>query len=581
VEPGRSGQARTLLQLRVGVFILVALGVLVGLIYFLGRGAGLFERQYRLVAGFTQIGGLIQGATVRLAGVPVGRVTAIRLPPTGTKVQVELALARRVQDRIRADSVARIETLGLLGDKIVEVTLGSPDAPALPDGGELKTEEPLDTNRLVRQGSELLRNMVDISGELKTTLAGVTGSGAGSDLAETLRGIRAIVTEVEKGNGLLHRLVYDPRLGTAVADAVADLQRTSRQAASVARRLDGLLGDPRTASVVEEARRTLAEARQAMERVSRVAREVEAGQGLLHGLVYDPALLATVTGAVEELRRAARQATETAGRVNGLLADPRAAGLVEEARRTLTEARQAMERVGRLVREVEEGKGLLHALVYGESRLVQELDRLLERAGGLVARADGLVAGVERGEGAVGVLLRDAEAARAARRLVTAAEELARGVERAREADGLLKALVFDPEGKAIVADLRETARHFREVTARVARGEGLIGGLTQPGSEGAARQLADGLAGLGRFADSLAGDARLGDALGDLRAAMANLKDITARIEAGEGTLGGLVQDPTVYENLAAFLEGAQRSLLLRTLIRSAIGRGAGGSER
>jgi phospholipid/cholesterol/gamma-HCH transport system substrate-binding protein len=55
----------------------------------------------------------------------------------------------------------------------------------------------------------------------------------------------------------------------------------------------------------------------------------------------------------------------------------------------------------------------------------------------------------------------------------------------------------------------------------------------------------------------------------------MANLRVITARIEAGEGTLGGLAVDPTVYENLAAFLEGAQRSLLLRALIRSTIGSG------
>jgi phospholipid/cholesterol/gamma-HCH transport system substrate-binding protein len=248
-----------------------------------------------------------------------------------------------------------------------------------------------------------------------------------------------------------------------------------------------------------------------------------------------------------------------------------------------------------VVREVEEGKGLLHALIYGETRVVQDLDRLLERAAsvaaraegmaaradGMIARADGLLAGVERGEGAVGVLLRDADGARAARRLVAAADELARLVERVRDADGLLKALVFDPEGKAIVADVREMARHFREVTARVARGEGLLGALTQPGTEGAARQLADGLAGLGRLADSLAGDARLGEALADLRTAMANLKDITARLEAGEGTLGGLLQDPTVYENLAAFLEGAQRSLLLRALIRSAIGSGAGGSAR
>ncbi|HEV8307584.1 MAG TPA: MlaD family protein [Methylomirabilota bacterium] len=491
MDPAQPGQGRTLLQLRVGAFILVALAVLIGLIYFLGRQAGLFERQYRLIAGFTQIGGLIEGAAVRLAGVPVGRVTSIRLPETGAaKVQVELTLVRRVQNRVRADSVARIETLGLLGDKIVEVTLGSPGATVLPDGAELATEEPFDTGRLMKQGSELLRNVAEISGELKATIGKVTESTLGPDLAETVRAVRVLTAEIEKGQGLLHQLIYDRRLGTAVADAA----QTLRQVNATVKRLDGLLGDPQTT------------------------------------------------------------------------------GLVEEARGALAEARAAMERVHRVVREVEEGRGMLHALVYGESRLVQDLDRLL-------ARADTLVASVERGEGALGVLVRDPDATRAVKRVVTAAEDLAQTLDRAREADGLIQALLFDPAGKAIVTDLRETARHFREVTARVAQGEGLLGRLTQPGTEDVAKQAAEGLQGLGRLASDLAGDARLGEALADLRTAMANLKDITARIEAGEGTIGGLVTDPTIYENLAAFLEGAQRSVILRALIRAAIGRG--GSTR
>lgn len=483
------GQARTLLQLRVGAFILVALAIFTGLVYFLGRQAGLFERRYRLVAGFTQIGGLIEGATVRLAGVPVGRVTAIGLPESGgSRVQVELTLVRRVQSRVRTDSVARIETLGLLGDKIVEVSLGTPDAAVLAEGGELRTEEPLDTNRLVKQGTELLRNLVDISGDLKGTIARVSESAAGPDLAETVRALRALVTEVERGQGLLHRLIYDPKLGTALADATSSL----RQIDATLRRLDGLLADAKTT------------------------------------------------------------------------------GFLDQARLAVIEAREALERVNRVVREVEEGKGLLHALVYGESQVVQDLDRLLTRAGALVGS-------VERGEGTLGVLLRDPDAARAIRRVARAAEGLAQSVDRAREADGLLQALVFDPEGKALVADLRETARHFREVTAKVARGEGLLGSLTQPGTEDVARQAAQGLAGLGRLADNLAGEAQLGEALVDFRAAMANLRALTARVEAGEGTLGGLVTDPTIYENLAGFLEGAQRSLLLRALIRAAIGRGAG----
>ena len=490
MDTAQPGASRTLLQLRVGAFILVALAVFVGLVYFLGRQAGLFERQYRLVAGFAQIGGLIEGATVRLAGVPVGRVTAIRLPESGAdKVQVELTLVRRVQNRIRADSVARIETLGLLGDKIVEMTLGGPGASVLREGGEVQTEEPIDTNRLAKQGTELLRNLLAISEDLKGTLAKVTAGDFGSDLAETIRALRKLATEVERGPGLLHALVYDPRLT---------------------------------------------------------------------GILADGAL-------------AVRQVRETVARIDRLLADPRTTGLPGELDRAVGEARVAMERVNRLAREVEEGRGLLHVLIYGESRLVQDLDRLL-------TRTDTIVAAAERGEGVLGVLLRDQDAARALRRVVRAAEGLAEGVDRAREADGLLRALIFDPEGKAVVGDLREAARHFREVTARLARGDGLLGELTRPGSEELGRQLAQGLQGLGRLAGTLSEDPRFGETLADLRVAMANLRTISGRVAAGEGTIGGLAVDPTVYENLAAFLEGAQRSLLLRALIRSAIGQGGSG---
>lgn len=479
-QPG-SGSA---LQLRVGAFVLASLLVFAGLVYMLGRSAGLFERQYRLVADFSQIGGLIPGATVRLAGVAVGRVGQIRLPEgASAKVRVELLIARRVQDRIRADSLARIETLGLLGDKIIDVSLGSSGAAILQDGAELRTEEPFDTARLTQQGAELLRNLVELSTELRATLARIAASPAGADVAETVRALRSLATEIEHGQGVLHRLVYDRKLGTALSDA---------------------------------------------------------GETL-------------------------RQLGETVRRIDRVLADPRTAGLAGEAERTLAEARAAAERVNRILREVEEGRGVLHALVYDEARVLKDLE-------GVLARAGALLASVERGEGALGVLLRDPAAARAVRRVVTAADGLAQAVERARTDDSLLRVLLDDP---ALAADLRQTARSFREVTGRLASGQGVLGALTQPGGEDSVKQATQALARLGQLAEGLGGDPNLGETLADLRQAMADLRTITGRIGGGEGTLGGLIQDPTVYENLAAFLEGAQRSLLLRTLIRAAIGRG------
>jgi phospholipid/cholesterol/gamma-HCH transport system substrate-binding protein len=58
----------------------------------------------------------------------------------------------------------------------------------------------------------------------------------------------------------------------------------------------------------------------------------------------------------------------------------------------------------------------------------------------------------------------------------------------------------------------------------------------------------------------------------------MANLRAVTDRLKQGEGTVGALLEDPTVYENLVQFLEGARRSFLLRTLIRSTIDAGSAG---
>src|SRR5207247_8169746 len=124
-------------KFRVGVFVLVALAAFLVMVYALGARARLFEAHYTIHADFTEVAGLTEGATVRLAGVQIGRVTDVRLPgEPGGKVRVDLTIARRYADRIRRDSIARIETQGLLGDKVGEVTVGSAAAPARKRGHE-------------------------------------------------------------------------------------------------------------------------------------------------------------------------------------------------------------------------------------------------------------------------------------------------------------------------------------------------------------------------------------------------------------------------------------------------------------
>jgi phospholipid/cholesterol/gamma-HCH transport system substrate-binding protein len=158
----------------------------------------------------------------------------------------------------------------------------------------------------------------------------------------------------------------------------------------------------------------------------------------------------------------------------------------------------------------------------------------------------------------VGVLL-SPESGKSVRSLLAAMDTIGRGAEKLEARDNLLSALLYDPQYKTVADDLRVVAHNFRDVSERVAQGQGLLGQLTRDGGDG-----------------SLA----LGDAAADFRVAMANLRAVTDRLKAGEGTVGGLLEDPTVYENLVQFLEGARRSFLLRTLIRSTINSGSSSSE-
>jgi phospholipid/cholesterol/gamma-HCH transport system substrate-binding protein len=379
------------LKLRVGIFVLVALAAFLGMIYALGARARLFEPRYTVHAEFTEVGGLAEGATVRLAGVQIGRVTGVHLPSQpGGKVRVDLNIARRYADRIRRDSVARIDTQGLLGDKIVEITVGTAQAPVVQAGDTLEARDPTDIAQVISSGADTVKNVAALSDSLRQTL--------------------------ESFN---------------------------------------------KAKIMED--------------------------------------VAAVTGS----------------------------------------ARRASDQLARITAEVEKGRGWAHALIYEEPIALRRLNQLLTTTQALLDR-------VERGEGVVGVLT-SGESTEAARKFVRAMDRIGRLADRGGNEEGLLTALLFDPQYKDVLNDLRLVTRNLREVSDRVVGGRGTLGSLVKDTPEDGSLRLT----------------------IQDLQTAVANLKQITTKLNEGEGTLGALIADPTVYEQLVGILDGAQRSFLLRSLIR------------
>src|SRR5438309_11367537 len=174
-------------KFRVGLFVLVALAVFLATIYALGARARLFEARYVVYADFTEVGGLTEGATVRLAGVQIGRVAGVHLPgEPGGKVRVDLNIARRYAARIRKNSVARIETQGLLGDKVVEITVGTAAAPALAAGDVLVARDPADFGRVLAAGADTVKDVSALAAALRETAETVNQSKGSGGAATTV-----------------------------------------------------------------------------------------------------------------------------------------------------------------------------------------------------------------------------------------------------------------------------------------------------------------------------------------------------------------------------------------------------------
>src|SRR6185295_8886601 len=118
-------RALTWTELRVGVVVIFSLLVLAFTILYVGGGGGSpISPKYEIHALMSDVNGLKPGAPVRLGGVEVGTVTGVDFGGARARgmVEVEMKLDRRVKDRITTESQANLGSLGLLGEKAVDIT---------------------------------------------------------------------------------------------------------------------------------------------------------------------------------------------------------------------------------------------------------------------------------------------------------------------------------------------------------------------------------------------------------------------------------------------------------------------------
>jgi len=149
---------------RLGIFIVATLTILAVGIFLIGDKQFLFSSTYRLNTSFPTVAGLTFGAPVRVGGIDKGVVKDILLPtqPDG-RISVLMNMDASTRKVLKKDSLAAIETEGLLGSKFVEISFGSANAEPLKDRDTIDSRPPLDVSDLIRKTNSILDATSEIS----------------------------------------------------------------------------------------------------------------------------------------------------------------------------------------------------------------------------------------------------------------------------------------------------------------------------------------------------------------------------------------------------------------------------------
>ena len=190
---------------KLGMFVTIGIVLFVVLIYFIGKQKNLFGSTFNLRSQFKTVSGLKIGNNVRFSGINVGTVDAITLI-TDTTVVVDLVLEKDVQPFIKTDAQVSISSDGLMGDKVLVISPGTPNHKPVKDNDILASKSAIEMEDIMKSMKKSLDNVGLIS----------------DDLAQ-------LSDKVNNGNGALSKMISDEEFSSSLKNTLANLQTSSNE----------------------------------------------------------------------------------------------------------------------------------------------------------------------------------------------------------------------------------------------------------------------------------------------------------------------------------------------------------------
>lgn len=331
-------------QLRVGLTVIISSLVLALLLFLMSGTGGFFTKRITLLAFFDNASGLRVGAPVRLSGVDIGNVTAIRVVDTKEKrltpVEVIMKVSTKYDFNLRRDSVIALDTAGVLGETYLDIDSSQAIGPVVHDGDTINTQIHPDFNEVVRSSQSTLQNMDAL-----------------------LKRADRILAFAESGKGSLGKLIYDPRLYDQISQTVGQFQQIVDEIAKGHGSLGALINKN---DAYNEFLATL-------DKMNRVIDDLQAGKGTAGKILKDPELYDNANATIANLKKVSEDLNAGKGTAGKLLKDEELAKKIDTIATKLAD----------LTSGLEEGKGSAGKL-FKDDTLYNNANKMLEETQGLI-----------------------------------------------------------------------------------------------------------------------------------------------------------------------------------------------------
>ena len=290
-------------KLKAGLVITIAFLALLVAVFFAGNIEKMFSPKAELKVAFRDVRGLRRGAPVWIFGTEVGSVKNIHLDPVHGAV-VTVSINQSALTFLKKDSQANIMTMGLLGDKYIELSAGSSQAEPLQAGEMIKGTEPIQFSQIMETTGVAIEKMGDFINKLDIIVTKIE-EGQGSlakfftdptiynNLKKSTETLSLLLEDIKNSEGTLKMLIEDPSLYRKTVTTISSIEEFARKLNEGSGTFKRLIEDPELYGNLNHA----------AERLSSILEGMEKGKGIAGALISDEELAKELRGLLLELKK--------------------------------------------------------------------------------------------------------------------------------------------------------------------------------------------------------------------------------------------------------------------------------------